>query len=68
MTTKKKLSKAERRAWWNSLSVEDQRLYVEYAMEKRRAVGALPTWQVWRAERVNNLFDTEFANLFKEGV
>ena len=55
------LSKAERRAWLASLSPEDQALYVQYAMGRKRAAGLFPAWQEWRAERVNERMDAELA-------
>ena len=55
------LSKADRQAWWASLSPEDQALYVQYAMERKRAAGWFPGWQEWRAERIEERLDAELA-------
>jgi len=48
----RKLSKAERRAWWRSLTAEEQ---ADYIFEQMQADGKTPNW------------DTIYAEVIKKG-
>ena len=51
-------TKDERRKWWNAMSREDQRLYVEY-VQKRKHEGLTVTFAEYKAERMNLALDRE---------
>lgn len=61
----KKLTKAERRDWWDSLTPHDQFLYGRYRAQYKKNDLDRPLWRVWReqalADETNARLDAEFA-------